>query len=238
MPAPTQRTLHITDITTIVFFALDTCIFRACHHTYKQIRGAGIGSQLPPALCNVAITLIECARHQLQPPQPHESPLHLLPLCGQPLHHPQRTFLHHPAAQTLINPDFFGNPVELEPVDDFHLLGFNIDLASRTITYAQPSQPWKTRGAASAGSQRLCLAGLASGIHTIHKYTYPCIRGNHSGPPPHQPLLGKGAPSSGLPTVFESEISSASERRNAAPCACVPPCPKGFPSVFGHHSSV
>ena len=53
-----------------------------------------------------------------QPPQPHESPLHLfLPLCGQPLHHPQRTFLHHPVTQTLINPDFFGDPVELEPAN-------------------------------------------------------------------------------------------------------------------------
>ena len=40
-------------------FALNTCVFRACNTTYKQIRGAGIGSQLSPALCNVAITLIE-----------------------------------------------------------------------------------------------------------------------------------------------------------------------------------
>ena len=52
---PTQRTIQTSDITTIVAFALDTCIFRACNNTYKQIRGAGIGSQLSPALCNVCL---------------------------------------------------------------------------------------------------------------------------------------------------------------------------------------
>ena len=62
---PTQRTIQTSDITTIVAFALNTCIFRACNNTYKQIRGAGIGSQLSPALCNVAITLIEHSWHQI-----------------------------------------------------------------------------------------------------------------------------------------------------------------------------
>ena len=32
-----------------------------------------------------------------------------------------RTFLTHLAIQTLIHPDFYGNPVELEPVEDMHL---------------------------------------------------------------------------------------------------------------------
>ena len=69
--------------------------------------------------------------------------------------------------------NFFGDPVELEPVDDFHLLGFNIDLQQRTVTYIQPSQPWKIRDATTAGSQRLALSGLQSRLHTIHKYTFP-----------------------------------------------------------------
>ena len=73
---PTQRTIHTSDITTIVAFALNTCIFRACNYTYKQIRGAGIGSQLSPALCNVAITLIEHSWHQLHSNLLHHSDLH------------------------------------------------------------------------------------------------------------------------------------------------------------------
>ena len=75
--------------------------------------------------------------------------------------------------QTLIHHNFFGDPVELEPVDDFHLLGFNIDLQQRTITYMQPSQPWKIRDSTTAGSQRLALSGLQSRLHTIRKYTFP-----------------------------------------------------------------
>ena len=50
-------------------------------------------------------------------------------------------FLHHPAIQTLIHSGFFGDPVGLEPVEDLHLLGFNIDLSSRSITYMHPAFP-------------------------------------------------------------------------------------------------
>ena len=58
-------------------------------------------------------------------------------------------------------------------MDDFHLLGFNIDLQQRTITYMQPTQPWKIRDHTSAGSQRLALSGLASRLHAIYTYTFP-----------------------------------------------------------------
>ena len=82
-------------------------------------------------------------------------------------------FLFHPATQTLIHHNFFGDPAELETVDDFHLLGFNIDLPQRTITHIQPTQPWKIRDLTSAGSQRLALSGLASRPHAIYTYTFP-----------------------------------------------------------------
>lgn len=52
------------------------------------------------------------------------------------------SFLTHTAIQTLIHPDCLGNPVELETVDNSRLLGFNLDLAQRTITYIQPTAPF------------------------------------------------------------------------------------------------
>ena len=156
---PTQRTIQTSDITTIVAFTLNTCIFRACNNTYKQIRGAGIGSQLSPALCNVAITLIEHSWHQI-----HNNLLQHTDLHFTYYRYVDNRFIHH---------NFFGDPVELEPVEDFHLLGFNIDLPQRTITYMQPSQPWKIRDSTTAGSQRLALSGLQSRLHTIRKYTFP-----------------------------------------------------------------
>ena len=82
-------------------------------------------------------------------------------------------FLKHMAIQTLIHPDFYGNPVELEPVEDMHLLGFDVDLRQRTISYIPPDASWKIRDYASAGSTRLRLSGLQSRAHLIRKYTYP-----------------------------------------------------------------
>ena len=156
-------------------YALDTCIFRACNNTYKQIRGAGIGSQLSPALCNVAITLIEHSWHQLHNNLLQHTALHFAYYRYVDnlfiVHNEQ--FLSHPAIQTLIHNNFFGDPVELETVEDFHFLGFNIDLQQRTITYIQPTQPWKIRDHTSAGSQRLALSGLASRLHSIYTYTFP-----------------------------------------------------------------
>ena len=172
---PTQRTIHTSDITTIVTFALNTCIFQACNNTYKQIRGAGIGSQLSPALCNVAITLIEHSWHQLHNNLLHHSDqrfTYYRYVDNRLIAHNEH-FLSHPAIQTLIHHNFFGDPVELETVDGFHLLGFNIDLLQRTITYIQPTQSWKIRDSTSTGSLRLTLSGLAFRLHAIYTYTYP-----------------------------------------------------------------
>ena len=63
--------------------------------------------------------------------------------------------------------------MELETVEDYHIVGFNIDLTQRTITGIQPTQSWKIRDATSAGSKRLTLSGLASRLHTIYAYTFP-----------------------------------------------------------------
>ena len=53
----------------------------------------------------------------------------------------------------------FGNPVKLEPVEDMHLLGFDVDLTQRAITYRPPNAPWKIRG---PPRPQLHLPGLGS----------------------------------------------------------------------------
>ena len=63
---PTQCAIDTHDIPHIVCIALNTCIFQACTTFYQQTRGAGIGFQLSPALCNVAIALIEHSWAELQ----------------------------------------------------------------------------------------------------------------------------------------------------------------------------
>ena len=156
---PTQRTLHTSDITTIVALALDSCMFKACNLYFLQVRGAGIGSQLSPALCNVVITLIEHSWHQLHHSLTDHTEIHLVyyRYVDNRFIAFNRTFLKHIAIQTWIHPDFYGNPVELEPVEDMRLLGFDVGLHQRTISYIPPDAPWKIRDHALAGSTRLRL---------------------------------------------------------------------------------
>ena len=103
--------------------AHSTCIFQECHTYYQQIRGAGVGSQLSPALCNVAITLIEHSWHQTYSTFLQQPSIHLFNTryvdnrytliseqFRQPL--PIATFAH---------PEFYGHPVEIETVEDNHL---------------------------------------------------------------------------------------------------------------------
>ena len=210
---PTQRTIHTSDIATIVASALNTCIFRACNHTYKQIRGAGTGSQLSPALCNVAITLIEHSWQQLHNNLLRHTDLHFTSI-----------FPFSPSHPTLIHHNFFGDPVELETVDDFHLLGFNIDLNQRTISYTQPTQSWEIRDATSAGSKRLTLSGLASRLHTIYTYTYP-LSTQCSGPA-SQPLCPQQTCSNRLQEIFEAKKERHVFLLAPGPASCV--CPPLF----------
>ena len=118
---PTQRTLHTADITTIVALALDSCIFKACNSYFLQVRGAGIGSQLSPAL-------VQCRHHRTLPAstppffdRPHRDPFRLYyRYVDNRFIAFNSTFLKHLAIRTLIHPDFLWQPSELTSTD--HLL--------------------------------------------------------------------------------------------------------------------
>ena len=117
------------------------------YYLLSTVQGAAIGSQLSPALCNVAITLIEGSWHQLHHSLTDHTQIYFTyyRYVDNRFITFNQDFLTHIAFQTLIRPDFFGNPVELEPVDDMHLLGFDVDLNQRTITYIPPNASWKIR---------------------------------------------------------------------------------------------
>ena len=139
---PTQGALHTADIITIAAFALNTCIFRTCNHTYQQIRSTGIGSQPSPALCNVAITLVEHSWQQLHNSLLHHTHFHFnyyRYVDHRFITHNEH-FLSHPAVQTLIHRDLCGDSVALETVEDYHLLEFNI-VSHTTYNYLHPTRP-------------------------------------------------------------------------------------------------
>ena len=129
-------------------------------------------------------TLIEHSWHQLHRSLTDHTEIRIIAF--------NRTFLKHLAVQTLIRPDSYGNPVELEPVEDMHLPGFDVDLHQRTISYIPPDAPWKIRDRASAGSTRLQLSGLHSRAHLIRKYTHPSSAVERALAPPAGLYVQKG----------------------------------------------
>ena len=121
--------------------------------------------------------------------------------------------------------------MELEPVDDFHLLGFNIDLQQRTITYIQPLQPWKIRDATSAGSQRLALSGPHSRLHTIHKYTFPPSSADAAATELVKLYVQKGHDSTACSRFLKRKSADHGD-------LCVPPpVPKGSTVFHYNHST-
>ena len=206
---PQQRTLDTTHIPLIAQQALQSCIFQACHTYYQQIQGAGTGSQLSPALCNVAITLIEHSWHEayhtfLQQPNLHIFHTRYVDNRYILLNHHFRQSL---PITTLAHPDFYGNPVEIEIVEDDHL-----NPQTRTVTFQLPTHPWQIRDIQSAGS----LSGLQSRHHTLQQYSFP----------PHMANLTSQALVQLYVTKGHSKTHCAAALRPCRKRASSPDCPR------------
>ena len=163
--ADTTFTTHTTHIPLIVQQALHSCIFQACHTYFQQMQGAGIGSQLSPAI------MPGLTYHTfLQQPCLHLFNARYVDNRYILL---KDNFIHSLPIATLAHPELYGHPVEIEAVEDDHLLGFFINPQTRKITFQLPTHPWQIRDNHSAGSHRLRLSGLQSRHHTLQHYTYP-----------------------------------------------------------------
>ena len=97
-----------------------THFFTALGVVWRQIRGAGIGSQISPRLSNLSVTLIErswSSTYQEVLAQPK-----FASSCNQvrrqPFCHCTEYHLYAPVFKVFTDFDFYGNPVELELVAD------------------------------------------------------------------------------------------------------------------------
>lgn len=99
----------------------------------------------------------------------HEFRVH--PLCEQPFY---RVWLCHSIATKgkLFWSRLSGTPIELEPVGNSMLLGFDASVAERTIRFLCPSQQ-QIRYVASAGSLHLRLSGFKSRAHLMRTHSFP-----------------------------------------------------------------
>ena len=180
-PGFRHKSVSSTDIFSLVQASLQTHFFTALGIVRRQIRGAGIGSQISPTLSNLAVTIIErswSTTYQEVLNQPH---LHHLAIryVDNRFVIVQKHHLQTPVFQTFTDLDFYGSPVELELVDDNLLLGFYVDVCERTVTYKLPDIR-QIRDNVSAGTLRLRLSGLKSRAHLIRKYSFPPSRARNS----------------------------------------------------------
>lgn len=121
------KKIYVQDILTVVRSSLSSHILSALGCFWKQIRGAGIGSQISPSLSNLAVTILERTWQQID-----------LETLNQPrfaffgIRYVDNRFVIateselHPGFLMLCDLDFYGHPVELEVGDDDLLLGFSI----------------------------------------------------------------------------------------------------------------
>ena len=103
-----------------------THFFTALGVVWRQIRGAGIGSQISPTLSNLAVTLIErswSSTYQEVLTQPN---LHHLAIryVDNRFVIVQKHHLQAPVFKVFTDLDFYGSPVELELVADNLLSAF------------------------------------------------------------------------------------------------------------------
>ena len=130
------KKIYVQDISPVVRSSLSSHIFSALGCFWKQIRGAGIGSQISPSLSNLAVTIVERAWQEM-----------FLEALNQPrfaffgIRYVDNRFIIateeaklHPGFLALCDLDFYGHPVELEVVGDDLLLGLSVDVLQKNCS--------------------------------------------------------------------------------------------------------
>ena len=167
------KQLELADIPHIVQATFACGVFTACGACWQQHDGTCIGNQISPILSSLPVLCTEIGWQRLFASQALnkltfivryvDNRLILLPSQMIQLH----------SVLALLDPWFYGAPIQLEDVGDQHFLGFNVDHVSRSISYIPLSFRWQVRHPHSAGSIKLRLSGLKSRLHSIRTYAWP-----------------------------------------------------------------
>ena len=159
------RSIKVDDLFIIVKASLTSHYFTALGSIWRQIRGAGIGSQISPTISNLAVTMVERAWQHSFEALLSQKPLNFV--CVRYVD--SRFAVFDSACQVRSGRHFFWPEFLWTPsrAGDSMLLGFNVSVSERTVTYQCPNQ--QIRDIASAVSIRLRLSGLKSRAHLMRK---------------------------------------------------------------------
>ena len=158
-----------------------THFFTALGVVGRQIRGAGIGSQISPTLSNLAVTLIErswSSTYQEVLTQPNFH--HLASGTSTTVLSLYRsTIFRLPCTKCLQTWTFMVVQSSWSWLPTILLLGFYVGVSERTVISKLPDFR-QIRDNVSAGTLRLRLSGLKSRAHLIRKYSFPSCQAQSS----------------------------------------------------------
>ena len=94
---------------------------------FRQIRGSPIGNQISPILSSIAVCAVELCWHQKCQTWLRTRQIFSVRYVDNRFLMCEQTLIKSPAIRAFLNLWFYEAPVEVEPVDDCVLLGFDID---------------------------------------------------------------------------------------------------------------
>jgi hypothetical protein len=168
-----QREFWVDDIVRLARFALDSSQFSCMDQMFAQIQGSPMGSPPSPVLCSLVALHREhiwLSSYQLNA---RSEALWLDRYADN-----RFCILKHNAVgldhwNQFLDESFYEHPIVLETLQDTKVLGFDLNIEARTLTYAIPPQLHCYRHKMSAGSNTILLSGLRSRITLIKRLTFP-----------------------------------------------------------------
>ena len=163
------------DIPDITQLSFNAGIFQAVSKCWSQVRGTSMGNQVSPIVSAIAVSYVEKCWQQTYNSWwiSHRQHMFIARYVDNRIAVSSNQQMQSRPMQLFAQSEFYGPPVILETVPDTHILGFNVNVQQRTITYIQPTHDWQFRSPHSAGTLQLNLSGYRSRITLIAMYSYP-----------------------------------------------------------------
>ena len=169
------KQIHVGDIEELVKLAIECSYVTVMGIVYIQVRGAPIGSQAAPAICNLTVSFDEevwqITYHIVKRSDTIAQRYVDNRLAIMPAHVSLQTGYQH-----FLTLDFYEPPVQLLRVEDINYVGFDIDVPGREVRYILPTEDWQFRSTLSAGTESTLLSGYRSRVHIIIRGVFPRIK--------------------------------------------------------------
>ena len=139
---------------------------------FYQVQGSSIGSQCSPPICAVVVAHAEYIWIRSYNITTESSILFIRYVDNRLVCLPRRLALL-PEYRRLLSLEFYGAPIILEECGSDDILGFVLNLPTRTCTFKFPTQSYQFPSTMNACTTGRLLSGFQSRIHLIIRRTWP-----------------------------------------------------------------